>query len=136
MRQGTLRRIITYLMLFGHAVALSLTPVLMGSFQEATNVSLSLLPVTAALLTFVVQFHQENFLGAKSDEKSVTVDAAVLTIGLTTLLLGAIIGLIYLYYLGRITTIEELQRAVSLVDAGIIAYLVVLVRRLFERQSA
>jgi hypothetical protein len=136
MRQGLLRQIVMYLMLTGHIVAIVMAPVLISNFSEALNVSLTILPVTAAIIMFIVQFHQENFFGTTTDEKVVSSDAASLTIILSTLSVVLIVAMIYLYYVGRISTIEMLQRSVSLTDTGIIVYLILLLRRLYERPQA
>jgi len=122
-----------YLMLTGHIVAIIMAPMLISNFSEALNVSLTILPVTAAIIMFIVQFHQENFFGTTTDEKMVSSDAAGLTIILSTLSVVLIIAMIYLYYVGHISTIEMLQRTVSLTDTGIIVYLILLLRRLYER---
>jgi hypothetical protein len=133
MRQGRLRQIVMYLMLTGHIVAIVMAPILISNFGEALNVSLTILPVTAAIIMFIVQFHQENFFGATTDDKIVSTDAAALTIILSALSVVIIIALICLYYVGHVSTIELLQRAVSLTDTGIIVYLILLLRRLYER---
>jgi DMSO reductase anchor subunit len=135
MRQGLLRQIVMYLMLGGHVAAIFAAPVLIASFSEALTVSLTILPVTAAIIMFIVQFHQENFYGSSTDEKRVSSDAAALTLILSALSVLSITGMLYLYYVGRIPTIEVLQRAVSLIDTGIIVYLILLLRRLFEREA-
>jgi hypothetical protein len=134
MRQGLLRQIVMYLMLVGHIAAIFAAPVLIANFNEALSVSLTILPVTAAIIMFIVQFHQENFYGAGTDEKRVSSDAAGLTLILSALSVLSITGMLYLYYIGHIPTIEILQRAVSLAETGIIVYLILLLRRLFERQ--
>ena len=110
MRQGLLRQIVMYLMLVGHIAAIFAAPVLIANFNEALSVSLTILPVTAAIIMFIVQFHQENFYGASTDEKRVSSDAAGLTLILSAL-------------------------SVSLAETGIIVYLILLLRRLFERQA-
>jgi hypothetical protein len=133
MRQGLLRQIVMYLMLTGHIVAMFMAPALISNFGEALSISITILPVTAAIIMFIVQFHQENFFGASTDDKMVSSDAASLTIILSTLSVVIIIAMIYLYYVGRISTIEMLQRSVSLADTGIIVYLMMLLRRLYER---
>jgi DMSO reductase anchor subunit len=135
MRQGLLRQIVMYLMLGGHLAAIFVAPVLIANFSEALTVSLTILPVTAAIIMFIVQFHQENFYGSSTDEKRVSSDAAGLTLILSALSVLSITGMLYLYYIGHIPTIEILQRAVSLVDTGIIVYLILLLQRLFERQT-
>jgi hypothetical protein len=135
MRQGLLRQIVMYLMLVGHIAAIFAAPVLIANFNEALSVSLTILPVTAAIIMFIVQFHQENFYGAGTDEKRVSSDAAGLTLILSALSVLSITGMLYLYYIGHIPTIEILQRAVSLAETGIIVYLILLLRRLFERQA-
>jgi hypothetical protein len=135
MRQGLLRQIVMYFMLGGHIAAIFAAPVLIANFNEALSVSLTILPVTAAIIMFIVQFHQENFYGAGTDEKRVSSDAAGLTLILSALSVLSITGMLYLYYIGHIPTIEILQRAVSLADTGIIVYLILLLRRLFERQA-
>jgi hypothetical protein len=124
-----------YLMLGGHIAAIFAAPVLIANFSEALTVSLTILPVTAAIIMFIVQFHQENFYGAGTDEKRVSSDAASLTLILSALSVLSITGMLYLYYIGHIPTIEVLQRAVSLADTGIIVYLILLLRRLFEREA-
>jgi len=124
-----------YLMLGGHIAAIFAAPVLIANFSEALTVSLTILPVTAAIIMFIVQFHQENFYGARTDKKRVSSDAAALTLILSALSVLSITGMLYLYYIGHIPTIEILQRAVSLADTAIIVYLILLLRRLFERQA-
>ena len=136
MRQGRLRQLVMYLMLTGHVVAIFLAPVLISNFNEALSISITILPVTAAIIMFIVQFHQENFFGTTTDEKMVSRDAATLTLVLSSLSVIIIVAMIYLYYVGRIGTIEMLQRAVSLADTGIIVYLMLLLRRLYERPEA
>ena len=135
MRQGLLRQIVMYLMLTGHIAAIFAAPLLIANFGEALSVSLTILPVTAAIIMFIVQFHQENFFGTTTDEKRVSSDAAGLTLILSALSVLSIIGMLYLYYVGHIPTIEFLQRSVSLIDTAIMVYLILLLRRLFERQT-
>jgi hypothetical protein len=134
MTQGTLRRWIMYLMLFGHTASIFMAPMLIEQFNDALTVGTTLLPVTAAVMMFIVQFHQENFFGADTDKKLVASDAAILTLVLTIICNLSIIGMIYLYFIGRIATVEALQRGVGLLDTAIMAYLILLLRRLFERQ--
>ena len=52
MRQGLLRQIVMYLMLGGHIAAIFAAPVLIANFSEALSVSLTILPVTAAIIMF------------------------------------------------------------------------------------
>jgi hypothetical protein len=126
MTQGSLRRVVMYLMLLGHVAAIFIAPALIANFNDALSVSVTLLPITAAVTMFIVQFHQENFFGAKTDQLIVSRDAAVLTIILSSLSVISIIGVIYFYYIGQISTIEVLQRSVGLIDTAIIVYLILL----------
>src|SRR5262245_33326105 len=132
MRQGLLRQIVMYLMLGGHIAAIFAAPVLIANFSEALSVSLTILPVTAAIIMFIVQFHQENFYGASRDEKRVSSDAAGSTLILSALDVLSITGMLYLYFIGHIPTIEILQLAVSLADTGIIVYLILLLAAVRE----
>jgi hypothetical protein len=136
MRQGLLRQIVMYLMLTGHIVAIFAAPVFIANFGEALTVSLTILPVTAAIIMFIVQFHQENFFGTTTDDKMVSSDAAGLTLILAAASVLSIVAMLYLYYVGRIPTVEILQRSVNLIDTGIIVYLILLLRRLFERPAS
>jgi hypothetical protein len=131
-RQGLLRQIVMYLMLGGHIAAIFAAPVLIANFSEALSVSLTLLPVTAAIIMFIVQFHQENFYGVSRDEKRVSSDAAGITLILSALSVLSITGMLYLYFIGHIPTIEILQLAVSLADTGIIVYLILLLAAVRE----
>jgi hypothetical protein len=135
MRQGLLRRSVMYLMLAGHIAAIFAAPIFIANFGEALSVSLTILPVTAAIIMFIVQFHQENFFGTSTDDKMVSSDAAGLTLILSALSVLSILGMLYLYYVGHIPTIETLQRSVSLIETGIVVYLILLLRRLFERTA-
>jgi hypothetical protein len=131
MKRRLLRRIVGQVMLIGHLLAIALAILVISDFQNALTVSATLLPVTSAVFTFVVQFHHDNFFETRLDRKIVSGDAAATTIVLSVALVLAIIGSIYLYYSGSIPTVESLQQLVGLIDSGIVAYLMVLLRRLF-----
>jgi p-aminobenzoyl-glutamate transporter AbgT len=133
MRQGLLRTVVMWLVLAGHISSIVLCLVMISDFDQALTVALVLLPLTATILMFIVQFNDENFFGAGSDSKIVASNPAYLTIVLALALIIAIIGSIYGYYTGRIATIELLQKTVGLVDSGLAVYLTILLRRLFER---
>jgi uncharacterized protein YacL len=122
-----------WLMLLGHITAAGLCFILIGDFNESLGIASSLLPVTATLIMFIVQFHTENFYGTKTDARIVSVDAASLTIALSSILIAALNGLVIAYYIGKLGSVELLQKAVNFLDTGIVVYLVLLLRRLFER---
>jgi hypothetical protein len=134
-RQGTLRRAVMWLMLVGHVTASALCFLLIGDSDEALVAASGLLPVTATLLTFIVQFHADNFFGTETDNKVVSVDAASLTIVLSGLLIALLNGAVLGYYFGKIASVELLQKMVNFVDTAIAVYLVLLLRRLFERDD-
>lgn len=135
MRQGLLRRIVMWLVFVGHILAIGLCFALISDFSEALGVALCMLPLTATIFMFIVQFHDENFYGAKSDVEIVSVDAASLTIGLSLVLIVALVLLNFAYAHARIGSVATLQKAVSLVDSGIAVYLTILLKRLFERKT-
>jgi hypothetical protein len=123
-----------WLVLAGHLISIALSFFLISDFGEALGVALCLLPLTATILMFIVQFHDENFLGSSTDEAVVSTDAAWLTLVLSAVLLMAIVFALVGYYWGRIGSIGTLQKAVSLIDTAVAVYLTILLRRLFERR--
>src|SRR5688500_3227336 len=114
MTQGLLRRAIMWLVLLGHIGAIALSFALISQFDEALGIALTLLPVTATIFMFIVQFHGENFFGSDTDIKRVSTDAASLTIVLAATMVLSIHTLIVFYYYGRIGSVDLLQKGVSI----------------------
>lgn len=135
MTQGTLRRIVTWIILIGHCSSAFFGFLFIGNFDEAVGVALCLLPVTSTLVMFIIQFQRDNFFGSLTDTKTVSPDASFTTLFLSIVLVIALNLTIYGYYVGRIGSIDSLQKSINIIDSGVVVYLLILLRQLFERSA-
>lgn len=134
MNQGILRAVVLSILLFGHIF------VFVGSFYFVTEIDKSLLiagtllPVSSALITTMVQFIAQNMRGAPSDRDPVSVTFFLVLVILSVSLIASLFFLLYKYSIGAIINIGTLQTAVALVDTFIAIYVTILIRELFHNR--
>jgi hypothetical protein len=130
-RQGTVRAAVSWIVLVSHLTAIFSAPFLIIDFSDAMDVILILCPLTGAFVLIVVQHYAQAFEISTDRPVLLDVNAALMTIFLCVVLAVAIVGVQYLYWMGRIPDIEMLKRAVGVVDTVIGGYTAILIKSLF-----
>jgi hypothetical protein len=130
-RQDVVRASVGWILLVSHLVAFFLCPFLVIDFSDAMDVILIMCPLTGLFVLIVVQHYAEAFEASESDPVLLDVNAAGITIFLCIVLAISVVGVQYLYWTGRIPSIEMLKRAVGVIDTVIGGYSAVLIKRLF-----
>lgn len=130
MRGDILRGIVCWAVLLLHILTISASPFLIVDFSEAMEVILILMPLTGLYVGVVINFYANQRDDAKIDRFSRQFSA--LTIFLVCAFSFAVIGVEYLYYEGRVETLEQLKRAVGIIDTGLGVYTGYLVKALFR----
>lgn len=131
MEQSTVRAVVGWMLLLSHLAAIFSAPFFLISFNDAMDVILILCPLTGAFVLIIVQHYAEVMAIADPPHVKLNKNAAVMTMFLCIALCVAVIGVQYLYWLGRIADIDTLKRAVGIIDTVIGGYTAIMIKRLF-----
>jgi hypothetical protein len=131
---ASLRATISWIILLTHITTIALTPFLLIEFDKALDVILVLMPLTGLYVGVIVNFYTTHMVDA-SDEK-ISTNFAVLSIFLCGSFCLAIIGVQLLYHEGVIATIEQVKKAVSIIETGLGVYSGFLIKALFKGAGA
>lgn len=126
----TLRALVCWIVLLLHVATILASPFMIVDFSEAIDVILILMPLTGLYVGVVVNFYANQSSEPSTDRFSM--QFASLTIFLVSVFSVAVIGAQYLYYQGRVETLDDLKRAVGVIDTGLGVYSGFLVKRLFR----
>lgn len=130
MRGDVLRGLVCWIVLILHAATIFASPYFIVDFSDAIEVILILMPLTGLYVGVVVNFYSS--FRQKEDSEIFSVQFASITIFLVSAFSIGVIGIQYLYFDGVIETLEELKRAVGIVDTGLGIYTGFLVKALFQ----
>ena len=131
LRQSTVRASVAWILLLSHLIAIFSAPFLIIDFSDALDVILIMCPLTGAFVLIVVQHYAEAFESVNDKSALINTNAALMTIFLCGVLAAAIVGVQYMYWTGRIPSIEMLKRSVGVIDTVIGGYAAILIKRLF-----
>jgi len=132
--QSTVRAIVGWILLLSHLVAIFSAPFFLISFNDAMDLILILCPLTGAFVLIIVQHYAEAIATANPPRIMLNKNAAIMTIFLCVALSIAVIGVQYMYWAGKIPAIEDLKRAVGIIDTVIGGYTAILIKKLFGSQ--
>ncbi|QUS38641.1 hypothetical protein RPMA_07175 [Tardiphaga alba] len=125
-----LRAIVCWTILLLHVATIIAAPFLIVNFEHAMQVILILMPLTGLYVGVVVNFYSRD--GIADDQESFSLQFSALTIFLVFTFSVAVIGVQYLYYGGRVETLEQLKRAVGIIDTALGVYSGFMIKRLFR----
>lgn len=132
MKIVSLRAAIAWIILLTHIATIALTPYLVIEFSKALDVILVLMPLTGLYLGVIITFYTTHMQDV-SDEKT-SVNFAALAMFICVIFGLAVIGLLILYHEGVIARIEDLKKAVSIIDTGLGVYSCFLIKALFKTE--
>lgn len=132
MKIVSLRAAIAWIILLTHIATIALTPYLVIEFSKALDVILVLMPLTGLYLGVIITFYTTHMQDV-SDEKT-SVNFAALAMFICVIFGLAVIGLLILYHEGVIARIEDLKKAVSIIDTGLGVYSGFLIKALFKTE--
>jgi|SRR5215831_10580538 len=95
------------------------------------DVILILCPLTGAFVLIVVQHYAEVMDVAAPQQRLINKGSAMMTIFLCAVLAIAILGVLYMYWIGKVPSIDLLKRAVGIIDTVIGGYTAILIKKLF-----
>ena len=117
-----------------HITTIALTPILVIEFNKALDVILVLMPLTGLYLGVIINFYTTHMQDV-SDEKT-SMNFAALAMFLCIAFSLAVMGLLVLYHEGVIARIEDLKKAVSIIDTGLGVYSGFLIKALFRTERS
>lgn len=130
MKGNILRAIVCWVVLLLHVATMAAAPYLIVDFSDAMDVVLILMPLTGLYVGVVVNFYANQ--KDKDADDRFTLQFSALTIFLVTVFSMAVVGVQYLYFSNVVETLDQLKRAVGIIDTGLGIYTGFLVKALFR----